>query len=593
MGRLRLRGGGRHDGTSQRFFWQGILIVLPLAVLAAAGIWSLRGQRLAVEQQARIEATRSAESWAAELQRSMRERFLSAHRPVPLEPDGEPFPFLFPLNPTPARNLDADRDLLAAQDDPDALEQILIDHPDARSAAGLPIRVLALYRLHQLAGETDQAAIARRLLDAAVISHPSILTGPILNELEQKYPGSDGAWLQSDYADPWVAQDEIRALLRVHRESFRMGQRSRWVVGIGGKRFRMEVLDHPEPDRQILQVMSLDDLAAGVMHADHTLGFRGEAYYDGIRIFPRPDGGSVGLDGPELSPFASGQSAEISTYLFLRDPKQVYAQHDRQVRWFVGLIAGAALTAIAGLWIARRAFLKQQAVSRMKSNFVSSVSHELRAPVASIRLIAERLRAGKVDAPEKRQEYFGFIEQESRRLATLVENVLDFSRIEDGRKTYHFKETDIEQLATETVQLMSPHATEKDVTLKTEFQPPEQDPAIDPMEIQQALINLIDNAIKYSPTGGQVTIGISGGPDRICLWVQDHGPGIPEEEQQRIFQRFYRVGSELERETEGVGIGLAIVRHTAEAHGGRVRVVSSAQSGSRFTLDLPISQERS
>ncbi len=190
--------------------------------------------------------------------------------------------------------------------------------------------------------------------------------------------------------------------------------------------------------------------------------------------------------------------------------------------------------------MACRAFLKQQAVNRMKSNFVSSISHELRAPIASIRLMAERLRAGKVDEKEKRREYFDFIEQGSRRLATLVENVLDFSRIEDGRKTYNFKEADIEQLAADTVQLMRPYAAEKKVTLETDLRPPANAPTIDPTEIQKALINLIDNAIKYSPEGKNITISLAFG-------------GSPREEQQKIFQRFYRVGSELERETQGVG----------------------------------------
>ena len=279
---------------------------------------------------------------------------------------------------------------------------------------------------------------------------------------------------------------------------------------------------------------------------------------------------------------------------FLTNPEKLYAQQRRQTAWFTAIITGAAFTALVGLWVTRRAYLKQAAVNRMKSNFVSSVSHELRAPIASIRLMAERLRAGKVKQDDKRSEYFGFIEQESRRLATLVENVLDFSRIEDGRKTYNFQETDIAQLATDTTQLMQPLAREQKVTLLTEFHPPEEQPSIDALEIQQALVNLIDNAIKYSPQGKTVTVGLeNGSPEKFRLWVQDHGPGIPREEQKRIFQRFYRIGSELERETQGVGIGLAIVRHTAEAHGGSISVDSRPGEGSRFTLELPIHQPSS
>jgi signal transduction histidine kinase len=258
-------------------------------------------------------------------------------------------------------------------------------------------------------------------------------------------------------------------------------------------------------------------------------------------------------------------------------------------------------------------------LSEMKSNFVSSVSHELRAPVASVRLLTESLARGKITEPARQQEYFRFILQECRRLSGLVENVLDFARIEQRRKQYEFEPTDLVALVTATVKLMEPNAAEKQVSLTLEMSdtaalPPQ--PSMDGRAIQQALVNLIDNAIKHSPPGETVVVSLAGGtwtgslaegranlqdamehglnPKRcLLLSVSDHGPGIPPEEQGRIFERFYRRGSELRRETQGVGIGLSIVKHVAEAHGGQVRVLSAVGRGACFTIELPAGQEPS
>jgi len=291
------------------------------------------------------------------------------------------------------------------------------------------------------------------------------------------------------------------------------------------------------------------------------------------------------------------------------------------------------------LLVAYRAFNRQLRLSELKSNFVSSVSHELRAPIASIRLMAESLERGKVQEPGKQQEYFGFIVRECRRLSNLIGNVLDFSRIDQGRKRYEFEETDVRTLVEETVKVMEPTAEERGVRLVC-VHPAVTDAAdncatMDGHAIQQALVNLIDNAIKHSPVGQTVTLGwelqgrarspqraertdthdVTGSDEdrratasapypntdrraaasapypkavtTLSLWVEDHGPGIPEDEHERIFERFYRCGSELRRETQGVGIGLSIVKHIVEAHGGRVRLRSAPGQGSRFTIELP------
>ena len=179
--------------------------------------------------------------------------------------------------------------------------------------------------------------------------------------------------------------------------------------------------------------------------------------------------------------------------------------------------------------------------------------------------------------------------QECRRLSSLIENVLDFSRIEQGRKQYEFEPVNVAALVRQTVTLLKPYAAEKGVSLRMEGATALALEA-DGQAIQQALVNLIDNAVKHSPPGAAVTMGLAGADaagTMARLWVADAGPGIPAAEHGKIFERFYRRGSELRRETQGVGIGLSIVKHIVEAHGGRVRVESAPGRGSRFTLELP------
>ncbi len=278
----------------------------------------------------------------------------------------------------------------------------------------------------------------------------------------------------------------------------------------------------------------------------------------------------------------------------LASRERMLSTERRREKLFAALILGTVFAAVAGLVSARSAFYRQLQLNEMKSNFVSSVSHELRAPIASVRLMAENLERGKIADAPRQHEYFRFIVQECRRLSSLIENVLDFSRIEQGRKQYEFEPADVIALVKTPVKLMEPYATEKEVKLETSINPlpaPIAELNVDARAIQQALVNLIDNAIKHSPKGETVTVGVEtkDGPAAavFCLSVSDHGPGIPAAEHERIFERFYRLGSELRRETQGVGIGLSVVKHIVAGHGGRIVVESEPGKGSRFTIELP------
>lgn len=287
--------------------------------------------------------------------------------------------------------------------------------------------------------------------------------------------------------------------------------------------------------------------------------------------------------------------------LYVTDTALLFASYRRQAWILTGLVGASAFAALVGVAASWLAFRRQLRLSELKSNFVSSVSHELRAPIASVRLMAESLERGKVPEAPKQQEYFRFIVQECRRLSDLIENVLDFSRIEQGRKQYNLEPTDLLALTRQTVKVMETYASECGVKLVLHLPTPQSwapdfQPSADGKALQQALVNLIDNALKHSPKGETVTVGLEThspqSKDRhdalpIHLWVEDRGEGIPMKEQERIFERFYRSGSELRRRTQGVGIGLSIVKHIVEAHGGRVAVRSAPGQGSRFTIELP------
>jgi signal transduction histidine kinase len=315
--------------------------------------------------------------------------------------------------------------------------------------------------------------------------------------------------------------------------------------------------------------------------------------------------------------------------LYVADQALLYSSYRRHAWLLAGLVAASAFAALIGVFAFWLAFQRQLRLNELKSNFVASVSHELRSPIASVRLMAESLERGKVPEAPKQHEYFRFIVRECRRLSALIENVLDFSRIEQGRKQYDFEPTDLVALTQQTVKLMETYAAEREVKLQLQLNnaPPSaaQSPSAinsqladyqllaDGKALQQALVNLIDNALKHSPKGDTVTVGLevqsprsegsSQTPEptstfhvsrftfhasRLLLWVEDHGEGIPPSEQEKIFERFYRRGSELRRQTQGVGIGLSIVKHIVEAHGGKVRVRSAIGQGSRFTIELPV-----
>jgi signal transduction histidine kinase len=254
----------------------------------------------------------------------------------------------------------------------------------------------------------------------------------------------------------------------------------------------------------------------------------------------------------------------------------------------IGFIDIMLLAGLALVWTNVRRELK---LSRLKSDFVANVSHELKTPLALIRLFAETLELGRVPTEDKKQQYHRIINKESRRLTQLINNILDFSRIEAGRKEYRFGRTDLAAVVRDVVDAyrfqIEQHGFALDVAVAEDL--PEME--LDPEAVSQALINLLNNAIKYSPNEKAIAVSVRREGERVLVGVRDRGIGIPKGEQKRIFEKFYRVETSVVHTTKGSGLGLALVQHIAEAHGGHVEVASAPGEGSTFTLSLPVRGE--
>lgn len=253
------------------------------------------------------------------------------------------------------------------------------------------------------------------------------------------------------------------------------------------------------------------------------------------------------------------------------------------------LTGGAAVVLITGLGLALRTASRELRLSQLKSDFLANVSHELRTPLASIRVFAEFLRSGRVAEPERIQAYGEFIDAESRRLSGLVDNLLEFARIESGQKNYALHSGDLLTVVEDVMNSFRVRAEQAGSNVRWE-PPGEPLPAvrIDDDAVAQALMNLLDNALKYSPDGTPIEVAAAVIEHEVVVSVKDHGIGIPGEEQRRVFERFHRVGSSLIHDVKGSGLGLSIVEHVMHAHGGRVTLSSSLGRGSEFRLHFPL-----
>jgi two-component system phosphate regulon sensor histidine kinase PhoR len=263
------------------------------------------------------------------------------------------------------------------------------------------------------------------------------------------------------------------------------------------------------------------------------------------------------------------------------------------------LVTLSCVVILAGVITILLAVERERRLNALKTDFVANVSHELKTPLALVRMFGEMLQSGRVASDEKRKEYLDIIVNESERLSNLIENVLDFARVERGRGAYDFalaSGDDVGRVVARAAQVLRYRAERENVRLEVDVKDDLPECRIDERALQLALINLIDNAIKYGKSGREddpatVCVSAAREGETVLIRVADDGPGIARGEHERIFERFVRgkaaQGASDGNPVRGSGIGLALVKHIAESHGGTAHVESEPGRGSTFVLVLP------
>lgn len=292
---------------------------------------------------------------------------------------------------------------------------------------------------------------------------------------------------------------------------------------------------------------------------------------DGISLGP-------GLQGIQVA-FAPGEGKPYSTQGSLK-----------RLFYFLALVVVLSVT-LFGAYLLWRDVRREVLMAQMRSQFVSSVSHELKTPLTAIRMFAETLRLGRSKDQAMQMEYLDTIVNESERLTRLLNNVLDFSKIEQGKRTYHPSPASLPEIVLAAARAMEYPLKQQGFTLDIQVDESLPQVRVDRDAIEQAVLNLLSNAMKYSGDSRTVGLAVRREGDSAVLQVIDKGVGIDPKDQEHIFEDFYRVPTRENQSLPGTGLGLSLVAHIAKAHGGSVRVESAPGQGSTFSIILPLGGE--
>jgi signal transduction histidine kinase len=295
-------------------------------------------------------------------------------------------------------------------------------------------------------------------------------------------------------------------------------------------------------------------------------------------------------------PFASTEIGEILPHwevaVYLLNPKSIKASA-QTLSFTLGLIIALLVAAIGiGGWLLVADLSRELKLARQKTDFVSNVSHELKTPLTSIRMFSELLAEGRVDDPEKQRHYLKIITAETARLTRLINNVLDFSRMERGEKKYQCQRCDLVQMARTIVESYRPQLESSG--FKVEFQTALTEAYVecDSDALSQVLLNLVSNAEKYSGEQKEILVEVKRNLENYFeVKVSDRGVGVPRGAEEKIFEKFYRAHDALSSGIQGSGLGLTLARQIARAHGGDVIYQARRGTGSTFTLSVPVISE--
>ncbi|HTP52520.1 MAG TPA: ATP-binding protein [Anaeromyxobacteraceae bacterium] len=258
---------------------------------------------------------------------------------------------------------------------------------------------------------------------------------------------------------------------------------------------------------------------------------------------------------------------------------------------FGTLILALVGTTFIGVVATLVVLYREATVARLQTDFVNKVSHDLRTPLTSIRMFVETLQLGRLPEPERQREALEIIAAETTRLSALIARLLDWARMESGKRTYEFRTERIEPIVEAALRAIDPQRLQSGAQLSRDLPPGLPSVRADRDALVDALVDLLQNAFKYTGPEKRIAVAARKVGPTVVLSVSDNGPGIQGADQKRIFEKFYRGKDPLDRTIEGSGLGLAMVKHVVEAHGGRVGVASELGKGSTFTILLPAAEE--
>ena len=265
------------------------------------------------------------------------------------------------------------------------------------------------------------------------------------------------------------------------------------------------------------------------------------------------------------------------------------------MRWlWVAVLAGAGLAVVAASILAVRSVLREVRLAQLKTDFVSNLSHELRTPLTGLRMFVETLQEGRVRDEAERQECLGIIAQETERLSSLVDRILQFASFSRGKAPIELVPVPVVEAVRRAVKVFGKRAESMGASLVVEVSAgPGSRVRADRDALVQVLLNLLDNAVKYGGENGpRIVLSVRVQGRQVRIDVEDDGPGVPERERELVFEEFYRADDLLARRTQGTGIGLALCRRIVLAHGGRIRMLASKRLGGALVrVDLPLLEE--
>lgn len=545
------------SSPTKRFLLHSLWVVVPFCALLAL-TWS------AWRADADTRGSRFLESAIQNAERTLDDvtAKLGPWSPMPDNRSTEDPP---PPNEDPAAN--SARERYEAGD----YEGVLGSPESLRSSAGLPLRKLAALQL--LRKESDPGRLGE--LVTVLTSSLDFVSPPFLEEAERRFvklkitpppalANWRGRWQRAAVESAFrTGLDETTAAVwREHEGTtflIETNSRSReWRVTSGAEVRAVSAEVHKNATRNLA-----DGLAIHLSVGGKTMA------------------GPVGKI-PSFIKDRNGWKTEVVVA-----DGDAYLRGDIRTRNFMtAVISVAGLAVVFGLVQAGRAYLKAVELARRQSEFMAAVSHEMRTPLAAMRLLAENLESGVADRAGQREQHTKLIREECTRLGDLVDNVLAFTR---GGKGEPFDAFDVAAMVADAASLVEPMAARRNIRFECAVESFPEPPSGDVAALRRALLNLLDNALKHTPDGGKVSChAFPADGETWKLEVTDTGPGIPITERERIFDAFYRIGDELRRTTPGTGLGLALVKRTAEAHGGTITVADAPGGGSVFTLSLPI-----